>query len=259
MDKIAPSYQMKMVKAINERLFELYHSYNEVEQYIRKWHEDDGYGNWENFYVINKQTKDNQTKIDAYATLHNMQGDLLLRIAIDLGLETPDFIPSIPIFRNEIKSSYETASQTFEKAYNNVETDADLAVALAYSALESIIKEILKDERVSIIYNKKDTLPKLIEAICKSFQLIDHSIPNELKLIGGSLIKIAKNIEDLRSDKTKAHGKTDTDYRIQDPLYAKFIINSVSSVGLFLLNFYQEKYPKQTQSELVTDDDELPF
>ena len=26
MDKIAPIYQMKLVKAINERLFELYHS-----------------------------------------------------------------------------------------------------------------------------------------------------------------------------------------------------------------------------------------
>lgn len=259
MDKIAPSYQMNLVKTINERLFELYHSYNDVEQYIRKWHEYDDYGNWENFNIKNKLTKDNQSKIDAYATLHNMPGDLLLRIAIDLGLETPDFIPSIPTFKNELKSNYETASQTFEKAYSNVETDPELAIALAYSALESIIKEILKDKRISILYDKNQTLPKLIGVICKAFKLIDEKLPVELKTIGSSLINIAKSIEDLRSDKTLAHGQTDEDYKLQDPLYARFIINSVTSVGLFLLNFYKEKYTKHIQSYSAMDNDEPPF
>lgn len=54
-------------------------------------------------------------------TLHQIDGETLLKIAIDLGLDTPDFIPSIPMFKNELKSSFETAAQTFEKAYCNVE------------------------------------------------------------------------------------------------------------------------------------------
>ena len=63
-------------------------------------------------------------------------------MAIDLGVETPDFIPSIPVFKNELKSDFETASQTFEKAYKNVEEDPSLAIGLANSALESIIKPV---------------------------------------------------------------------------------------------------------------------
>lgn len=258
MDKISPRYQMKLVHSINEKLFELYHSYNDVEHYLQKWYECDEYGNWENFHFARKTTKENQTKIDATATLHSMTGELLLKIAIDLGIETPDFIPSIPTFKNELKSNYETASQTFEKAYNNVETDPDLAIALAYSALESICKEILNDKRVIITYDKNHTLPKLISTLCKQFRLIDDNLPIEIKTIGSSLINIAKSIEDIRSDKTKAHGKTDQDYRIQDSLYTKFIVNSVTGIGLFLLNFYKEKYPTLDQNNYGNDID-LPF
>ena len=261
MDKISPSYQMRLVQTINDKLFELYRSYNDVEQYLRKWHEEDGYADWENFHFTTKKNKENQTKIDTTATLHSMDGELLLRIAIDLGLETPDFIPSIPTFKNELKSSYETASQTFEKAYANIESDPDLAIALSYSALESICKEILNDSRVAISYDKSMTLPKLISAICKGFRFVDTNLPVELKTIGSSLINIAKAIEDIRSDKTKAHGKTDNDYRVQDSLYTKFVVNSVSTVGLFLLNFYKEKYPtKRAQAQNNwTDSDELSF
>ena len=261
MDKISPSYQMRLVQTINDKLFEQFKSYNEVEHYIRKWYECDEYGNWENFHIATKKNKENQDKIDATSTLHSMCGELLLRIAIDLGIETPDFIPSIPTFKNELKSSYKTASQTFEKAYNNVETDPDLAIALSYSALESICKEILTDSRVAISYDKSMTLPKLISAICKGFRFVDTNLPVELKTIGSSLINIAKAIEDIRSDKTKAHGQTDNDYRVQDSLYTKFVVNSVSTVGLFLLNFYEEKYPikrAQTQNNW-TDSNELPF
>lgn len=249
---------MNLVQSINDKLFELYHSYNDVEHYLQKWYECDEYGNWENFHFVTKTTKENQTKIDAISTLHSMPGELLLKIAIDLGIETPDFIPSIPTFKNELKSNYETASQTFEKAYCNVETDPDLAIALAYSALESVCKEILNDKRVIITYDRNLTLPKLISMLCKQFRLIDDNLPIELKTIGSSLVNIAKSIEDIRSDKTKAHGKTDQDYRIQDSLYTKFIINSVASVGLFLLNFYIEKYPTAQQRNNLNDI-ELPF
>ena len=77
-----------------------------------------------------------------------MDGTTLLKIAIDLGVDTPDFIPSIPTFKNELKSEYKTAYDTFSKAYKQIEADPSLAVGLANSALESIIKENLKDERI---------------------------------------------------------------------------------------------------------------
>ena len=173
-------------------------------------------------------------------------------------METPDYIPSIPVFKNELKSSYETASQTFEKAFKNVEEYPSLAVGLANSALESIIKEILKDTRINVVWGEKDTLYSLIKSITKAFKLTaEVGMPDEIKTISTSLVGTCKAIEDLRSGKTIFHGKMDSNYIISDSLYAYFIVNAVSTVGLFLLNFYKAKYPPIVQPTIDVDD--LPF
>lgn len=70
----------------------------------------------------------------------------MLKIAIDVGVETPDLIPSIPVFRNEIKAEFESASAAFEKAFKQIEEHPDIAIGLANSVLESIIKAVLNDE-----------------------------------------------------------------------------------------------------------------
>lgn len=258
MNGISPRYQMSIVQNINDRLFELYKSYEDVANYLDKWHiVYDCYGDNENFYFYFKDKE--RKKLDVKKTLHHIDGETLLKIAIDLGVETPDYIPSIPVFKNELKSSYETASQTFEKAFKNVEEDPSLAVGLANSALESIIKEILKDDRIDVEWNEKDTLSNLIKSICKAFKLTtDSEMPNEIKTISSSLLNACKAIDDLRSDKTIFHGKMDSNYVLTEPLYAYFIVNAVSTVGLFLLNFYKLRFP-QIVKPVIEDIDDLPF
>ncbi len=44
---------------------------------------------------------------------------------------------------------------------------------------------------------------------------------------------------------TLSHGKTGEDYIIDDPMYAYLVVNSVTTVGMFLKDFYQKKYPKK--------------
>ena len=258
MNGISPRYQMSIVQNINDRLFEFYKSYEDVANYLDKWHiVYDCYGDNENFYFFYKDEE--RKKLDVKKTLHHIDGETLLKIAIDLGVETPDYIPSIPVFKNELKSSYETASQTFEKAFKNVEEDPSLAVGLANSALESIIKEILKDDRIDVEWNEKDTLSNLIKSICKAFKLTtDSEMPNEIKTISSSLLNACKAIDDLRSDKTIFHGKMDSNYVLTEPLYAYFIVNAVSTVGLFLLNFYKLRFP-QIVKPVIEDIDDLPF
>lgn len=258
MKGISPRYQMSIVKNINDRLFELYKSYEDVANYLDKWHiVYDCYGDNENFYFYFKDEE--RKKLDVKKTLHHIDGEMLLKIAIDLGVETPDYIPSIPVFKNELKSSYETASQTFEKAFKNVEEDPSLAVGLANSALESVIKEILKDDRIDVVWNEKDTLSNLVKSICKAFKLTtDSEMPNEIKTISSSLLNACKAIDDLRSDKTIFHGKMDSNYVVAEPLYAYFIVNAVSTVGLFLLNFYKLRFPKTVES-VFEDINDLPF
>ena len=241
--KISPKYQMDLTLRVKERLFELYSSYDNVESYILKWHEviiNPFPPHDENFSICHQ----NNGKFDTMRTLQSIDGETLLKMAIDLGIETPGFIPMIPTFRNDLKSDYSVASQTFEKAFKQVESDPSLAIGLANSALESVIKKILSDNRIPIDYKEGDTLSKLINKICKAFNLhVDKNMPKEVRTIASSLISACNAIEDLRSEKTEFHGKSDEGFIISSPLYSYFIINAVSTVGTFLLNFYKNQYP----------------
>ena len=59
MDKISLKYQMEIVQNINDRLYELVKSYDDVEAYVEKWREVyDEFGN-ANFYI---QYKNNEHK-----------------------------------------------------------------------------------------------------------------------------------------------------------------------------------------------------
>ncbi len=200
-DNIAPHYLMNLISNIEQAIWTKFSSYRNAKFYIKKWHKVE-YDEWnsklENF-TIELAADD---KIDLPATLHNIDGETLIRIAIDLGLETPGFIPSIPLFRNEIKSEYSTASLTFEKAFKEIEEHPDVAIGLANSALESIIKEILKDERIETKLNSKKTLYDLTVSLLKEFQIHPTAdMPVEIKTIGSSFLAINKCIEDLRSKK----------------------------------------------------------
>ena len=257
-DLVSPKYQMQLASSVEQALWNEYKSYKLVLIYIKKWHKNNyepgGFNNdyWENFSIIKKENQD----IDLTSTLHDMQGSDLLKIAIDLGVDTPDFIPSIPTFKNELKSDFKTAYDTFTKAYKQIESDPSTAIGLANSALESIIKEILKDERILSKTNGNETLYKLTSIILKEFKIINEEHPIEIKTIGSSLLAINQAIEKLRSEKTNFHGKTNDDYLINDTIYTYFIVNTVTTVGLFINSYYRTKFPKPTS---IAEDNELPF
>ncbi|WP_100613447.1 abortive infection family protein [Confluentibacter citreus] len=253
-DLISRKYQMKLVKSVHDAIWEEYKSYKEVSIYIDKWHESDQWNNnWENFQIYLKDSGD----IDLLRTLHSMSGNDLLKVAIEMGVDTPDFIPMIPTFKNELKSDFKTAYDTFTKAFKQIETDPSLAVGLANSALESIIKEILKDERINSKVKGNETLYKLTSIILKEFNILDNDHPIEIKTIGSSLLSISQSIEKLRSEKTDFHGKTKDDYLINDTVFTYFVVNSVTTVGLFLNSYFKTKFPKPTKID--DEHDDLPF
>lgn len=250
---ISPKYQMKLATEVEEAIWKEYSSYKQVKNYIGKWHEYDEQNYWENFQLVINDNKN----IDLNATIHSMPGDILLKVAIDLGVDTPDFIPSISTFKNEIKSDYKTAYDTFNKAYKQIETDPSLSVGLANSALESIIKEILKDERLKSKIKGTETLYKLTKIILKEFNISNSNHPVEIKTIGSSLLAICQSIEKLRSEKTDFHGKTDGDFVLSEPIYTYFIVNSVATIGLFLNSYFKTKFPKS--KPVIEEYDDLPF
>ena len=254
MDCISPKYRMKLLEQIKQAIWNEYASYEKAALYISQWHVRDEWT--ENFSILR-----NSKGIDVLQTLNNIDNETLIKIAIDLGIETPDFIPSVPLFRNKIKAEYPTASATFEKAIKAIETDPDTAIGLANSALESIVKEILRHPYIHSNKDvKKDTLHSLVCSLLKVFKLFPgENMPTEFNTIGSSLISIAKSIEGVRSERTNFHGKCNDDVVISDSMYAYMVVNSVTTVGLFLDSFFK-KYIKDTSieaEEQVVDD--LPF
>jgi len=245
MELISPKYKVFLIRDIINTLWNELQTWDNVWLYIKGWHRE--YTNrWpaENFNI--KYASTGKPRINLVETLNGIDGETLLKIAIDLGVETPDFIPSIPTFRNEIKAEYVTASATFDKAYKHIESEPETAIGLANSALESLIKEILKDGRITTEWKETDTLYSLIRSLLKEFKMQSNSnMPEEIKTIGSSLAAIAQGIEKLRSDKTLFRGKTDDDYVISDPMYVYFVVNSVCTVGMFLRSFYKKHYPVQ--------------
>jgi len=244
-DLISPKYKMTLIDNIDTKIWELYESYKKVEFYIEKWVSYvsvDWSFEEEATFTIKRDSKNN---IDLLATLNKIGSETLLKIAMDLEIETPDFIPAIPTFKNEIKSEYLNASNTFQKAFKEIEEHPDLAIGLANSTLESIIKEILKDN----IFDKKvsefnsKTLYDLTNQILKELSLFPQSdMPDEIKRIGSSMLSMNKNIEQLRSNKSRFHGKLEEDILINESIYAYFIVNSVTTIGLFLISFYKTKF-----------------
>ena len=54
--------------------------------------------------------------------------------------------------------------------------------------------------------------------------------------------------------------KTKFYFIINDSLCAYFVVNAVSTIGLFLLNYYRNKYPAQARYvSTKIDPDDLPF
>lgn len=255
-DQISPKYLLKLTALVHDAIWKEFGSYKNVLFYLKKWYkyEHGDWGEWENFAMQYKESGD----IDLLATLHNIDGETLIKVAIDIGVETPDFIPSIPTFKNEIKAGHKNVHETLVRAHKIIEEDPSTSIGLANSALEGILKEILKDERLNAKIKGKETLYQLATIILKEFNLLNSEMPKEIKTIGTSLLSASQAIENLRSKKTNFHGKTDDDSLVKDSIYAYFVVNTVSTIGMFLNSFYKSRFPIN-EPELDVEDDELPF
>ena len=256
--KLRPKYKQKLLKQIEDKIWKEYGSYARVESYLNDFHEvwynDGGFPDGENIAICRKKDEN----IDLTKTLATMDFDTMISMAVDLDIPVPTILPAFPTFtRSLTEGEFGTslAYDNFMKAYKMVYEDPGQAISLANSSLETVIKHILADDRIKIEYNKNDTLHKLVEKILKAFGFFPSAdVQKNVKNIGSSLLCMANEIEELRSDKTFSHGKGKTDFVIDDNLYSVFIVNSIITVGLFLISFYDKKYPPKS-----IFDEEIPF
>ena len=256
---ISPKYIMTLIQEINDLLWNAFpeSKYKNVKYYIRKWqrveYEDNFWNIKRNFEIIEKNGN-----IDLLETLHSIEDfELIVKMAIDLWIETRDYIPAVSELQNRLKDNYDNIYQTFMKAYKAVPDDPNIAIGLANSALESIIKTILQDETLGLDYEsiKTSTLYNLTNIILKKISIYPGSeLPKEIKQMWSGILNIAKAIEELRSTKTEFHWKAKNEQLITNRSLGYFTVNIVSSIWLFLLDYY-----KKIEKQEINLDDELLF
>lgn len=239
---ISPLYVMNLIDEIYQKIWNVFESskYKKVENYLKMWQEDHNPPFW---YMDFEIIYSDNNNIDVLQTLYWINPEKIVQIAIDLWIDTPGFIPIISHISFSLETNYKNAYSSFKKAIENIKDNPSISVAMANSSLESIIKYILENTDLDIKDFQNKTLYDLTNIILKKFDIFPKKDSlNEVKYISSSLLNISKNIEQLRSNKTEVHWKTDIQQIITDKEMAYFIVNTVSTIWLFLIQFYENKF-----------------
>ncbi len=112
MPKTSPRQIMKIIEKIDKAIWNEYKSYQMVKTYILKWNTGwNGY-NGVNFEIVYKDEK--EENINLIATLHNMDDELLFKIAVDFGVEIPNIIYAVPEIISYKSTDYKDVNLIFE-------------------------------------------------------------------------------------------------------------------------------------------------
>lgn len=253
---LSPLYMQRLKNRVEEALWDTFRKskYRQVGEYVARWHESDG-NFWENFAIFEKDGH-----IDLSRTLASMPNGILVKMAADLGVDTPGLLPCIPIMKNILSENNESALSNFERAVKEVYEHPDQSVALAASTLEGIFKTILR-EFPQGISSKNASLSELTSKLVKELvKVCDPSAPTEIKTLASQIRGLGSTIDNLRSDKSTAHGKAPGEYVIDDSLWAETVVNTTATLGILLWRLYERRKGTEQLVDLALDcDSEILF
>lgn len=174
--------------------------------------------------------------------LSSIGDETILQIAHDLKLPVPNTVNNGSIKLAELLdgTAFIHAKNDFDEAIQALESHPNIAIGLASTTLESIYKSILDSFNTS--YPDDESLQPLQKAVFEKMELsLDGQADPEIKRILGGLINVGAGIGTLRTRYSSFHGKGEKQYRLEKR-HALLAINSMSTIGLFLIQTYQEKY-----------------
>jgi hypothetical protein len=170
---------------------------------------------------------------------------LIIKIAKDLGIYSPsETAPGTVQLINQLdKTSMQVCRDDFEKALNDVETDAPNAIGMASTTLESICKAIL--DSFEVPYPNDESLQPLLKSVFQTMHLSPdgHADP-DLKRVLGGLSNAGSGLAVLRTKYSTFHGKGATQLRLEKR-HARLAVNALTSVGMFLVETYVEIYQEK--------------
>ena len=206
--------------------------HDRIDRYIAWWSEKNGVS-YSSFAVFHES----KVSIDINAFIMGIHDDKLLQFAVDLGVVIPGLTYSVKEITAYVpEPQYEQYRLNyFDEAYKEILTNPANAVSGAFTVLESICQQIAKDR------GQKVGNEKITDLLKKFINDDDFFIEPEIAKQSKDMIKeMCKMVKDTRNKNTKAHNSGEP--TIEDPIHASFIINTVATVGLFLLqNHHKSK------------------
>jgi len=151
---------------------------------------------------------------------------------------------------------FDTVERDLERALDSVQTDPEDAVTSACSTLESVCRSILVE--LALELPAKKDVQGLYNAVKEPLGLsagrtdIDPLIANDVRQILSGISSMINGIGALRTHGGDAHGR-EKGYRRIDERIARLSIHSASTIALFLLETWQQKYPMRTLSDTKPD------
>lgn len=138
-----------------------------------------------------------------------------------------------------------------------IKSDFSIAVENAKALLESVCKTILREKQIE--HASSDSFQKLMNKTINAFD-ISHS--EQLKQISSSLINISKNLAEVRNKVAKvSHGQhiDALSDETLDCISTEFIIGTTESITCFLIDFYEQVFPRKKSELTLRIEDNLEF
>jgi hypothetical protein len=131
----------------------------------------------------------------------------------------------------------ESVQDAWTEALQRRETNAEGAVTIARTLLESTLKTILDDRGVT--YQRQDDLPRLYRAVGKELGLAPNGYSEEaFRQILGGCSSVITGIGSLRNQVSDAHGSGRVRYR-PAARHATLAVNVAGSMALFLIETHE--------------------
>ncbi len=265
---IRASAMMVLIGRVEKAIQAKYGNPNDITRYMERWQKY--YNNYNgspvkiHYEYDDAQYSDDRGHIHLQKTLDNMDEELVLEIAVDLELEVPGLIYRVTEIKELLPENYKDVGVSFSNAHKKVYSEPAAAIVIANSTLESIIIKICEHDSIKNCEPQNNRF-NLVLHILEQFDFSPKNGLNEdIQNIGLGLLTTARAIKNIRNKNTEAHGKLEKEI-ITDPIYAMLVVNSISTIGLFLLNYYAKHYepkffekPKPVQPQSL-EDDEIPF
>lgn len=152
-----------------------------------------------------------------------------------------EFNPINAILKENIVFDNKHIQDIWQKALERLIDDPEGAITLSRTLLESILKYILKDQKID--FNEKNSsLHDLYKKVSEILDFAPEKYQEEsFKKILGGMSAIISGIGEVRNKAGDGHGRPE-DYEKVQKRHAEFLVWNAGAMGMFIFKAYKEKF-----------------